>query len=195
MICEFLSGPDTLLSSYYTYLDSSGGHLFELTKRMIRRNPKNIGMGCYHITDDLPETAALGRKFFRGIGYRGLGNIEFKRDTRDGQLKVIEVNARFTAAHELLVKAGMDIDWLIYCHITGLPVSRDQQLRTGMRLLYPSEDFDAFRDLRSRGELSFPQWLRSLAHRQVFPYFSLSDPVPALSKGWSNFRMRILRNH
>ena len=44
-------------------------------------NRVNRGGGCYHETKWLPETAELGRRFFTGIGFRGMGNIEFKRDT------------------------------------------------------------------------------------------------------------------
>ena len=72
------------------------------------------GNACYHISSWEPEAADLGEKFFRGINLRGLGNIEFKRDLRDGKLKVIECNARFTAAQELLNRSGMDISEIIY---------------------------------------------------------------------------------
>ncbi|MDH5649972.1 MAG: ATP-grasp domain-containing protein, partial [Gammaproteobacteria bacterium] len=108
MLTEKVPGPDTLLSSYYTYIDDKGKTYFGYTKQILRRYPKNIGGASYHITQHHKETEALGKKFFEGIGYVGLGNIEFKRDERDGKLKVIECNPRFTAAQPLLVKAGVD---------------------------------------------------------------------------------------
>lgn len=193
MVCEFIPGPDDMLSSYYTYIDADGNHLFDFTKRILRRSPVNFGRGTYHITEWNPETAALGKKYFKGTGFRGLGNIEFKWDKRDGQLKVIEVNARFTAAQELLVRSGMDIAWIIYNHIIGKDVSQADGFREGMRLWNFADDFDAFRELHARGELSFVDWLRSIAHHQVLPYFSASDPMPAFSKGWHSFRRRVLR--
>ena len=119
MVVEMIPGPDSLLSSHYTYVADDGRLLFEFTKRVLRRYPVNSGNACYHITEWLPETAAAGRKFFAGTGFRGLGNIEFKRDPRDGKLKIIEVNARFTAAQELLRSAGAPIDLVVYCHLTG----------------------------------------------------------------------------
>ena len=193
MVCELVPGPDDLLSSYYTYIDADGSHLFEFTKRIIRRNPVNFGGGCYHITDWVPETAEVGRKFFRGIGFKGLGNIEFKLDQRDGQLKVIECNARFTAAQELLVQSGMDIAWIIYNHITGGQIPKVEGFREGLRFWYAFDDFESFRMLRERGELSMSGWLRSIARPQVFPFFAADDPVPAFAKGWSTFRKRVLR--
>ena len=118
-VTEKIPGPDSLLTSYYTYVDDDGRFLFNFTKRVIRRYPVNSGGATYHATQWLPETARQGIKFFKQTGFRGLGNIEFKRDERDGQLKIMEVNARFTAAQELAVRAGVPIDLIVYCQLTG----------------------------------------------------------------------------
>jgi len=180
MICEMVPGPDSLLSSFYTYLTPNGGELFKYTKRVIRRFPVNHGGACYHITDWLPETAELGEKFFKGIQFKGLGNIEFKLDKRDGQLKLIEVNPRITAAQELLVKSGLDIAFIIYSYLIGAEVPARSIPKRNVRLWYPIKDFKAYRELRAAGEISFLQWLQSIAHKQVFPYFAYDDPLPAI---------------
>jgi len=193
IVCELIPGPDDLLSSYYTYIAPDGHHLFHFTKRIVRRSPPNFGLGSYHATEWLPHTAEMGKRFFCGIGFRGLGNIEFKRDPRDGQLKLIEVNARFTAVQELLVRAQMDIAWIIYRHVTGSVVPTVNGFKEDLRLLYFLDDFDAYRDLRALGQLSFLSWVRSISRPQVFPYFSFHDPKPALAKGWSTLQTRVLK--
>ncbi|KAF0676943.1 carboxylate--amine ligase [Profundibacterium mesophilum] len=184
MIVEMVPGPDDLLSSYYTYIDKGGQSLFHYTKRIIRRFPVNRGGACYHQSEWLPETAAMGRRFFEGIGWRGMGNIEFKRDPRDGKLKVIECNPRFTAAHRLVVAAGLPIDLMIYRSLTGQPVPVIEQGQTIMRLWNPIRDFFAFAELRRRGELGMAGYLRSLGGggQRVLPVFSLSDPAPSLMR-------------
>jgi predicted ATP-grasp superfamily ATP-dependent carboligase len=180
MLCEFIPGPDCLLCSYYSYFDERGAPLFHFTKRVIRREPENFGAGCYHMTDDVPDAVAAGLRFFQGIGFRGLANVEFKRDLRDGQLKLIEANARFTAAHQLLVSCGMDTARIVYDRLAGneVCIPRDYVLKA--RLWYPLADFRAFRGLRRAGKISFWQWVRSVSHRQTFPHFELFDPVPAV---------------
>jgi predicted ATP-grasp superfamily ATP-dependent carboligase len=193
MVCEFIPGPDSLLSSYYTYLDPRGEPLFHFTKRIIRRSPRHFGAGVYHITEWLPETAKMGRRFFESFGFRGLGNIEFKRDPRDGRLKVIECNARFTAAQHLLVRSDMDIAWMIYNHLVGTPLDRPDRYRQSVRLWSPRGDFDAFRELNATGELSFAGWLRSIAHFSAVPYFALTDPVPAMARAHGEFLFRLRR--
>jgi D-aspartate ligase len=180
MVCEIIPGPDSLLSSYYTYLHGPGEHLFHFTKRVLRRYPMNQGGATYHITDWLPETAELGQRFFQGIGFRGLGNIEFKRDPRDDTLKVIECNARFTAAQWLLARAGIDIAHLIYCHVTGRPAPSTDGYRQNVRLWYPIEDYWAFKEMRRAGLLTVWGWLRTLMRPLVMPYFTVTDPMPSV---------------
>lgn len=179
MLVEMIPGPDDLLSSYYTYVDGDGTRCFEYTKCVIRRFPVNRGGGCYHKSVWLPETAEAGRRFFDGIGWRGMGNIEFKRDLRDGQLKVIECNARLTAAQALVRASGMPIDEMIYRSVTGQPVEPHRQTDEDLRMLDLSRDFFAYLELRRRGDITLGAWLRSLSEGRKIPsMFSVNDPMP-----------------
>lgn len=180
MICELIPGPDTLLSSYYTHIDKDGNELFHFTKKVIRRFKPNFGAGCYHITEWLPDTAEMGNKFFRGLGFTGLGNVEFKYDTRDNQLKIIECNARFTAAQELLVRSGMDIAWILYKYLSTGERDAPASYKNYVRLWYPIQDYGSFRELKKGGQITTWGWIKSIAHRQVFPRLKFSDPVPFL---------------
>lgn len=181
---EMIPGPDSQLSSYYTYRTADGRRLFHFTKGIIRRWPVNRGNACYHRTGAFPDTQAAGSKFFEAVKLRGLGNIEFKRDARDGKLKIIEVNARFTAAQELLRRAGYPIDLMVYCHLTQQPVPQPEPVQRELRFWYPLRDFLAFVELRKRGELSVLGWLKSVATTShVFPLASLADPGPMIGAG------------
>ena len=184
IISEWIPGPDDLLASYYTYITEDGQPLFHYTKRVIRRFPVNSGLACLHVTDWVPEVADLGWRFFHGIGYRGLGNIEFKRDVRDGKWKVIEVNPRFTASQELITRSGLDIPYLIYNYLLGRPVQTNGKYKQKLYMWYPVRDFRAFLELRRRGEMTLIQWLKSVFHQPVLPYFRMDDPLPSLTGLW-----------
>lgn len=191
MVCELIPGLDSVVtSSYYTYTDRQGQELFRFTKRVLRRYPVFGGGGSFHMTQWLPETAEMGERFFRGIGFRGLGCVEFKRDPRDGLLKVIECNPRFTGAHELLVRCEMDPAFLIYCSLTNRPLPRVDSYEENLGLWYPVRDLKAFLRLRSQGDLSTLQWLRSVSGKQVFPFFSLRDPWPSIGRAFHEIRDR-----
>jgi predicted ATP-grasp superfamily ATP-dependent carboligase len=182
VLMEKIPGPDDRLCSYYTYLDENSRPMFHFTKRVVRRYPVMTGTACYHVTDWIPEAAELGSRLFTHVGLRGLANVEFKRDDRDGKLKLIECNARFTASDCLVARAGMNLAAFVYCRLTGRPTPRMDHFERGLRLWDPLRDFQAHLSLRRRGELTTRQWLASVRHRQTFPYFQWTDPLPALAR-------------
>jgi predicted ATP-grasp superfamily ATP-dependent carboligase len=182
MLCEMIPGPDSLNYSYYTYRGEQDQELLSLTKRCLRRLPINEGAGTYQITDEIPEVAELGKRFFDHLGYRGLGNIEFKRDPRDGVLKVMECNNRFTAVQEQLVRCGADAGLLAYRDLTGQQPMRIRSFQPGVAIWSPISDAKAFKQERQRSPmLTWRDWWRSMNHRTlVFPVFSWRDPAPFL---------------
>lgn len=186
-VVEMIPGPDTQLSSYNTFITDTGENLFHFTKRVIRRYPENSGNGCCHVTAWEPETAAMGQKLFKALGTRGFANVEFKRDLRDDQLKLIEVNSRFTAAHQLFLSSGAPIDLMIYCHLTDQPGPTFASFTEGLRLWYPFNDFLSFLQLRRKGRLSLGGWLKSIGSGPlVFPSFSVTDLWPSITARLAN---------
>lgn len=185
MITEQIPGPDTLLCSYNTYLDASGSPMFDFTKRTLRRYPPGMGLGSHHLSDRNPEVKEVAMRLFKHVGLIGLANAEFKRDTRDGLLKLIECNARFTDAAPLWGAAGFDMARHVYHQILGEPSELPTSYRPGQRMVYPFNDLRSFRILRARGEITLREWLRDMARPQVWPFFRLDDPGPAFAKARS----------
>ena len=181
LLTEIVPGPEEDYWSYYTYVDGDGAHRLEFTKRKIRQYPVGFGGATYHVTERSAAALDAGRRFVEAAGVRGIACVEFKRDSRDGELKIMECNARITAANELMRAAGLDLASAAYRDALGLSLPPDGAFTEGTRLWYPLQDVLAFRAMRSSGQLTAARWLRGLAHRQRFPVFSLSDPMPALS--------------
>jgi D-aspartate ligase len=190
---EIVPGPDDAFVSYFSYVDEHGNPMFDFTKRKLRQWPTRFGLGCYHVTDWNPLVRDLGRRFLQGAGLRGIGNVEFKRDSRDGRLKLIECNHRFTATNELVRAAGLDLPLFTYSRLVGLPPPEMDSYRVGVHLWYPIEDVVALWAYRRQGELSLRSWARSLLHRQHFPMFRFDDPVPTLTDVRTHFQVRLRR--
>jgi predicted ATP-grasp superfamily ATP-dependent carboligase len=143
-----------------------------------------MGLGCYHVTDRVAEIGELSRRFLRQVGLRGLAAVEFKRDPRDGVPKLIECNARFTAANGLVAASGVDIAAFVYRRAVGLPHHPMNDFKVGLHVWDPVIDFLSFLQLRRMGKLSFFGWIRSLMYPQTFAFFRLSDPLPAVARSW-----------
>ncbi len=188
LVTEVIPGSDDRYCSYNTYLDGEGEPLVHFTKRKPRQYPPDFGLGTFHETVWLPTVAETGLRFFQGIGATGFANIEFKQDERDGELKVIECNPRFTMANGLAVRAGVDFAVLAYDRVVGNERAPIVSFREHLTLWFPPQDVRAFRAYRARGQLTTRAWLRTLARFPVFPTFSWRDPVPSLVGARSSLR-------
>jgi D-aspartate ligase len=193
LLTELVPGGDDLYCSYYAYIDERGEPLFEFTKRKPRQYPIGFGIGTYHITDWNPEVAEMGLRFLRGAGVRGLANVEFKRDPRDGRLKLIECNARFTLVHDLLEASGIPVAEIVYSRLTGRSLPQFGHYRRGMSAVRPWLDFQAFRQYRRCGALSLGEWLRSVLRPGRLLVFSWDDPLPALVASWRFWKTQLQR--
>lgn len=176
---EIVPGPDRFCS-YYSYLDPDGEPLFHYTKEKLRQYPVRFGLGTFHRSTWDPEVAEAGLRFFQGVGLRGLGCVEFKRDERDGRLKLIECNHRFTAADALQRACGIDMGLLSYRRALGEPAEVPAEYRRGVCLWFPKDDLRAMREYRRAGEMSLGGWLRTLIAPLRLPVASLRDPLPGI---------------
>ena len=183
IITEIIPGNEDQYQSYFTFIDESGAPLFRYTKRKLRQYPTDFGNGTYHMSEWIPEVAELGQQLFEGIQYRGMGNAEFKRDSRDGKLKLIECNPRITNASELIRHSGFDMPLFMYNRMTGRPLPQMQAYKDGVRSIRPIRDFLAVHKLRKRGEITRKDYLRSLMHEFRFEIFAWRDPLPFLMMG------------
>lgn len=176
---EIVPGPDDEFCSYYSYF-VDGEPLFGFTKRKLRQYPVRWGTGTYHLAEPVPDAAEVGLKLFRALGLVGLGNVEFKRDQRDGRLKLIECNLRLTAADPLLQACGLDLPWLLYARGAGLSVDVPSSFRYGKRQWHPVLDARGFLDYRRTDGMRASSWARSLLHRQRLPLWAADDPMPSV---------------
>lgn len=177
---EIIPGGDDRYRQYYTYIGKQGEPLCGLTVRKIRQYPIHFGLGTYFVTDRNPEVAAEGLRFCQEIGLRGLANVEFKRDARDGSLKLIECNHRFTALNEVVRVAGLDLAVLTYDYLLGNRVKLMPEYRAGVRLWGPLEDLKAVKEYRQAGEFSYASWITSLLYKKNPYFFDWRDPGPTL---------------
>lgn len=166
-ITEIIPGSDDQVWGFCTFIDEQGEPLFELTKRKLRSYPIHFGVGSYHMTSWDPAVAEMGMRFLRGAKLRGMANVEFKRDERDGSLKLIECNHRFMASNETLRRAGVNVPLVAYRMARGEPVTVGPW-RSGVRLWFPSLDIRSASEMRAEGDLTWPRWVASLVRWPLY---------------------------
>lgn len=179
---SIILGPNTNHYKINVYIGVSGQPLAVFTLRKIRQYPTEFGVGTLVESLYMPELVDLGLAFFQGIGYRGIGSIEFKRDDRDGKLKMIELNPRLWQQNALATKCGINFPLIQYLDLNGCPPNRPVRFVEGIKWVDIMSDFQAFWDYHRQGRLSLLEWLTSLYGTTTFSSFALDDPVPFLRK-------------
>ena len=85
------------------------------TARKLAQVPADFGDGSVVEGVRLPELQPYVWRLIDHAGFRGLADIEFKRDGLDGQLKLLDVNPRPWLWVELATRCGVNLPYLLYC--------------------------------------------------------------------------------
>lgn len=179
IIQEVIKGPDTNHYKYCAYVSKDGDTLAEFCLRKIRQNPIRFGIGA--VVESVRDDRLLeqGRRFFSGIGYRGVGSAEFKYDQDDGRLKLIELNPRYWQQNGLTERCGINFAYINYQDLLGeAPVPRGPDYQPGIKWVNIYMDIDSFLSYRKAGELTFGQWRQSLRGPKMFSDYAKDDILP-----------------
>jgi D-aspartate ligase len=148
----------------------------------IRQYPPNFGVGSMVESAHQAEVRDLALRFMKGIGYQGVGYVEFKRDWNDGTFKLIEMNARTEISNALQDAAGLPLVLFQYYDLTGQPLPEVCEYAEGVVWWDSLSDIESLWRLRRRGEIKLTQWIRSILQVDVHAYYVLDDPVPLLRR-------------
>jgi len=117
-------------------------------------------------------------QFIKNISYNGLASAEFKKDDRDGSLKLLEINARPWWHIWLSGACGADILFLSYLDATGEKTEYTEKYEEGVKSTYFTNDLMAAGKMFLNGNLSLREWASSLVGTRKSAFLSKTDPTP-----------------
>lgn len=181
LIQEIIPGDGARQYSYCAFFRDGRAHSTLVAKRL-RQHPREFGRAATYVeTTELPEIEELSERFLRAINYYGLVEVEFKQDPRDGEFKLLDVNARTWGFHSIGVPAGVDFSYLMYADQVGLTKDRCSA-RSGVGWLRAVTDVPtAVSDLWAR-KLDLRSYGRSLKNTRTESVFCLRDPLPSIAE-------------
>lgn len=181
LIQEIIPGDGRQQYSYCAFF-RDGKAQSTLVARRMRQHPREFGRAATYVeTIELPEVEELSERFLRAINYYGLVEVEFKRDPRDGQFKLLDVNARTWGFHSIGGPAGVDFPYLLYADQVGEPVEHSRA-RAGVGWLRLITDLPTVASDLWDGELSWSAYWQSLKHTRAESVFCLKDPLPSVAE-------------
>jgi D-aspartate ligase len=175
VVQEVVEGPDTAKMVYLSCYAADGKRLGGVLLRQMRTAPIYFGSASVVEPMEDEETDSICDGFLRRIGYAGICELELKRDTRDGQVKLIEANPRYSVTADAAPYAGVDIGWLHYLDLIGQPVAPVEQSRRNFRHIVLRRDASCYRSYLKAGLLTWVDILRSYLPPVAFFDFDLRD--------------------
>jgi predicted ATP-grasp superfamily ATP-dependent carboligase len=202
LVQEYVPGADADIVVCCCYVDATGALLGHFTGRKLRQNPPLVGTGCVVEATPVPEIVGPSVELLRAYGYRGIAEIEFKRDSLHGGYRLIEINPRHWDQHELGCLVGVNITRLAYADRTGArPEPSLPRYEHGVRYKWIAESELATGTLRNLwhawagGRSRAARLRRTLAEtaglmsgRRMYATARLADPVPGILTGWRTTR-------
>lgn len=108
--------------------------------RRIREFPVTGGMSTVAESVFDPALREVGLRLLRALRWHGVAMAEFKKDTRDGQYKLIEVNPKFWGSLDLAIAAGVEFPWLTTKVALGEPFAPVYEYEVGVRFRWVFDD-------------------------------------------------------
>jgi D-aspartate ligase len=179
MIQEIIPGGGESQFSY-TALCREGQPLAALTAKRVRQIPMDFGRASTFVeTVDDAAVSASAAQLLRVLRYTGIVEVEFKRDPRNGKLKLLDVNPRVWGWHSLCASAGVDYPYLLWLMTVGESIP-ETKAAVGARWVRMSTDAPtAIREILS-GRLSLREYLRSIRSPLSKAIYASDDPLPGV---------------
>jgi D-aspartate ligase len=181
MIQEFVPGTPESVWMFNGYFDERSECRLGFTGKKIRQSPPYTGattLGVCEVNAAVQEDTV---RLMKAVGYRGILDIGFRFDERDGQYKLLDVNPRIGGTFRLFVgPEGMDVLRALYLDLTGQPVP-GASLPEGRRWIVEPLDVLSSLTYRRRGDITLRGWVSSLRGVREAAWFARDDPLPFLS--------------
>jgi D-aspartate ligase len=167
----------------YAALCADGRPLASLVARRTRQYPADFGHSSSFVeTVDRPEVEQCARRLLAAMDYSGLVEVEFKRDLRDGRLKLLDVNPRLWTWHTIGRRVGLDFPYLSWQWVQGERV-QDVRVQSGVKWVRMGTDVPVAAREIACGRLSPRDYIGSLLPPLELALFAADDPLPALMAG------------
>jgi D-aspartate ligase len=181
MLQEIIPGEGSQQYSYCSFFKDGKSHS-TLVARRGRQHPREFGRAATYVESIDPHPIEeLSERLLNAINYYGLVEVEYKQDSRDGQFKLLDVNARAWGFHSLGSVAGVDFPYLLFADQMGWPLEPCRG-RAGVGWLRMVTDVPTALSQLASGHLKWKTYFQSLKNTRIESVFCRKDPLPSLGE-------------
>lgn len=178
MLQEMIPGDDDQVYIFNGYFNEQSDCLAAFTGHKVRQYPIHVGCASLGECRWHERVAVKTQALMKAVGYRGILDIGYRLDPRDGRYKVLDINPRVGQAFRIFVAENdMDVIRSLYLDLSGQTQPEVKPVE-GRRWLIEDYDFVSSYDYFKEGSLSFFDWLKSFKQVKEAAWFSWTDPLP-----------------
>jgi predicted ATP-grasp superfamily ATP-dependent carboligase len=175
---EYVPGGPDAVWLVNGYAGEDGRPRLMVSANKLREYPVDRGLTTLGVARPNPAVTDAAARFIEQIGYRGLFDMEFRHDARDGSYGLIDFNPRAGANFRLCVDVNeLDSVRAAYLDLTGQPVDAGPP-RTGRRWMVENWDLVSARRYIGDGRISLREYLRSVRGVEERAWAASDDPAP-----------------
>jgi D-aspartate ligase len=179
MVQELVPGNGVSQLSYAA-LCEDGRSLASVVARRTRQYPMDFGRASTYVeTIEDPEVVDRAERLLADLRWTGLVEVEFKRDSRDGAYKLLDINPRVWGWHTLCGRVGVDFPYLLWRSVRGESVPAVRS-RPGVGWMRMTTDLPTVLKEIRRRRMSVREYLGTLRGPRESAIFAKDDPVPGL---------------
>ena len=177
MLQEYIPAPKGSDWMFNGYFNAESECLVGFTGQKLRQTPVYTGMTSLGICRKNSIVIKRTVDWMKQLGYKGVLDIGYRYDHRDGEYKVLDVNPRIGATFRLFLGHNqLDVARALYLDMTGqaVPESLPREGRKWMVELDFKSCIDYYRD----SNLTLREWREFLRGIEEFGYFRPDDLRP-----------------
>ena len=175
IIQERIEGEDLEL----TVLCVNGESIAGSTYMSLRNYPPPFGppVACRTIIND--KLMLTGMEFLKKLKYNGPAHLDFRRDQRDGQVKLLDFNPRLAGTNCISICSGVNFPLILYRLALGEKIEPCFIYKEGVEYRW-LQDIRLLVRTKNKSKI-IKELLQWIFHRDhVFTEFSPADPLPHL---------------
>lgn len=152
----------------------------------LREHPIRFGTATFAMSIYVPECYSQSVPLFQALDYTGVCEVEYLKDPRDGQYKLIEINARTWLWVELAKACGVDFAKLAYEYVNGIKSEYPREYERDVCWFNPFTDTTYAIKAMLKGQLRPREYMKSLLNRRrINALFQKGDSKPGFAYAYN----------
>jgi predicted ATP-grasp superfamily ATP-dependent carboligase len=181
LVQEWIPGSTEQIVILGGYVGDDGKPVAYFTARKLIQSPEDFGTGCIVEIVNLPELLEPTVRLCKALAYRGMAEVEYKKDDRTGEYKLIEINTRHWDWHRLGMAHNVNVSWAAYCDLTGEKYSaQPRDNPSASKWVADDATWSYFLTGVYNRQIHVKTFLKKLKGRRQYGIFEWSDPLPSI---------------